>query len=93
MTRLQSFDTAKMPEANLVDAAFCNDLPNEFFTYSWSEFKLPSGKLSSAKWITDNGFTVCAKKEASCLLRVGEKCAETGCWIIGKTKNYWLKIK
>lgn len=102
MTRSQQFDAEvkelirgkirmNMPEPKMIDASFCSDLENDFFSFSWSDFKIPSGKISVESWISNNGFKICKKSEATCLLRVGEICAESGCWIIGKTKNFWLK--
>lgn len=102
MTRLQQFEAEvkqvitnnirmNMPEPNMINASFCNDLANEFFASAWSDFKIASGKIPVKNWIAENGFVVCKKSEATCLLSVGERCPESGYWIIGKTKNYWLK--
>ena len=102
MTRMQQFNEevrqvisnnimANMPEVNFTNASFCSDLENEYFSFSWTDFKIPAGDIVVSKWITDNGFTLCKKSEATALLRVGEKCPDSGFWIIGKTKNYWIK--
>jgi len=78
-----------MPEPKMVDASFCNDLPNEFYSWAWSDFKIPSGSMSISKWILDNSFVKCSKKDASCLLVVGNK-NEDGLWLKG-VKYIWLK--
>lgn len=102
MTRLQQFDLEvkgviknsihmNMPEPKMIEASFCSDLANEFFSYSWSDFKIASGKIPAAKWISDHNLEICKKSEATCLLRTGERCPDTGYWFIGKFKNFWLR--
>lgn len=100
MTRQQEFNMdvktiitqsirSKMPEAKMLDAHFCNDLPESQFRWSWSESKIASGLES--KWISDNGLVATTKKGATCLLVIGT-IGESGCFE-GKCKNYWLKPK
>ena len=100
MTPLQKFDAEvkqlisgkirmSMPEVKMLQASFCNDLPNEFFSYAWTDFKIASGSIVVNKWIVDNGFRICKKSDATCLLMVGEK-NDCDLWIPKKTKNYWL---
>lgn len=101
MTRLQQFDAEvkelisgkirmNMPEPKIVQASFCSDLPNGEWMQSWSDFKIAAGSIVVSKWITDNGFQVCKKSEATCLLIVGEK-NDCDLWIPKQTKNYWLR--
>lgn len=101
MTPMQKFDKEvkqiisgnirmNMPEVRMMQASFCGDLPNSFFTHSWSDFKIAAGAIITKKWISDNGFEVCKKSEATCLLTVGEK-NECDLWDSKKTKNYWLR--
>lgn len=102
MTRLQQFDAEvkevikntirmNMPDVKYSDASLCSDLANDFFVSSWTDFSIPSGTVMIKKWISENGFVLCKKSEAVCLLRVGYKCSDSGYWIIGQTKNYWLR--
>ena len=102
MTRMQQFNfevnqivkntiRSTMPEVKMIEASFCSDLENDFFASAWSDFKIASGQIPVKNWITENGFAICKKSEATCLLRVGNRCPDSNCWIIGQYKNYWLK--
>jgi hypothetical protein len=43
------------------------------------------------KLIENLQLTKCKRKEAKFLMIIGEKDIQTGCFIIGKCKTYWLK--
>lgn len=101
MTRLQLFNAEinnaiingiknTMPEPKMIDATFCCDFENEEFTWAWTDFKIPSGKLSLKLWIFNSQFVQCKKSEATCLLVVGEK-NECGLWV--SPKKIWLRNK
>jgi len=103
MNRIKQFDAevkeivrnanrAAMSEPKFIDASFCSDLVNDFYSSSWSDFRIMCGDLPIKQWINNNGFSRCKMSEATCYLIVGEK-SEGGCWIIGKHKRYWLKPK
>lgn len=87
----RQFIRNNMPEAKLLHVDICFDLPNEFFTWAWEQTKIASGLQKS--FIEKSGFDVCKKSDAQLLMVIGEKNADTGAWITGKFKNYWLKPK
>lgn len=76
-------------EIKLLDAEFC-DNPHRPLRIRGTFFKIPSGNLYINNWIKGNGFVKTTMKESTCLLTVGI-LHETGSWIYGKCKNYWLK--
>ena len=71
----------------LVEAEFWDDKNDTLF--NGAQFKMPKGDLPIKKWINKSGFVRCKMSEAISLLIVGEK--KDGCFVIGKSKNYWLK--
>lgn len=73
--------------ATFVDAEFWDDKNDTLF--SGAKFKIAKGDIPIKKWIEKSGLEKCKKSEAVSLLVVGEK--KDGCYIIGKTKNYWLR--
>lgn len=98
MNRLQSFDSdikniiigelkKSMPTPKILIAEFCADLNNADYSWAWVSFNLPSGNISINKWISDNGFVKSKKREATCVLVVGEK-NDCDLWITHK--KYWL---
>lgn len=72
-----------------VDAEFDSD-PCGRLLFDTTFFKIASGPLSVKNWIEKNGFVKTTRKESTCLLTVGKK-SDSGCWIAGEHKNYWLK--
>lgn len=100
MTRLKSFNSEvnqvivksvkeNMPDPKMLCASFCNDLPNSGYRWAWSDFSLPSGNLSLNNWIKGNLFVKTTKKEATCVLLIGEK-NDCDLWV--SVKKVWLKI-
>ena len=71
-----------------LDAEFDSDTRSLLFSSTF--FKIASGPLSVKNWIEKNGFVKTTRKESTCLLTVG-KMSDSGCWIAGEYKNYWLK--
>ena len=72
-----------------VDAEFDSDTHGSLL-FGSTFFKIASGPLSVKAWIEKNGFVKTTRKESTCLLTVGER-SDSGCWIAGKYKNYYLK--
>jgi phosphotransferase system IIB component len=79
---------AKMPEAKRLNAELCKDLPNSYYTTAWIKFEVNAGTDKDV--ISKLGLTICKKSEATAQLIIGEQ-TDTGYFIIGKHKNYWLK--
>lgn len=77
-----------MPNAKMLDADLCIDLENEMMLQSWTRFKIASG--NEKKWISDNGYCIVRKQDATCLLFVGVFNTEFQFWEKGY-KRYWLK--
>ena len=75
-------------EPKMLYAEYCHNLKDIMFVYGWIKFKIASGLEKD--FILKSGKKICKKKEATNLLIVGEQ-NENGCFIIGKTKRYWLK--
>ena len=74
-------------DPKMLCASFCNDLPNSYYRWAWSDFYLPSGLLPLNNWIRENGFTKTTKKESTCVLFIGEK-NECDLWV--SVKKIWL---
>lgn len=100
MTRIKSFrkeiDTMilsslkdSMPEPKMLCAEFCNDFKNAEWRWAWSLFEIASGSYSVNKFIKENGFVKSTKKDATCILLVGER-HENGDLI--SPKRHWLKL-
>ena len=75
----------------MTQASLCSDFANELFSYAWNDFEIESGKTSVSKFIKDKGLEKCKKSEATLMLRVGDRCTDSGYWITGKCANYWLR--
>lgn len=78
-------------EIQIVDAEICFNLSAAILTST--KFKIQKGNLPMKKWITENGFVSCKRSEATALLIIGQKNADTFSWITGKYKNIWIKPK
>lgn len=85
------FIRANMPEPKMLTCDICFDLPNEFYRWAWDTTKVASGLQKD--FIAKAGFEVCKKSDATLLMVIGEKDANTDMWVSGKFKKYWLKAK
>lgn len=75
-----------MPEPKILHAEFCLDLKDINFNFSTTKHFIACGL--ELNFIKSLGMKVCKKSEAKALLVVGEK--ENDCFLINKTKRYWL---
>ena len=71
------------PNPQRICADLCYDLYLNFST------PVEIYKGLEKKWVSDNGYTICKRNEATSVLTVGEK-SEGGAFKKG-SKNYWLK--
>lgn len=85
----RNFIRLSMPDAKMLTVDVCFDLPNEFYRWAWSTTKVASGLQK--RFIAEAGFEKCKKSEATILMIIGEKDADSDVWLTGKYKNYWLK--
>lgn len=101
MTRQQEFTAAikkvtmdcikaNMPEPKMLDADMNWSMETLGYTWDMTTHKIASGL--EKQFIASIEMAVCKKKEAMYLLTVGEK-TDSGCFIVGKYKNYWLRSK
>jgi predicted TIM-barrel enzyme len=99
MTRLQEFEAAvkkvsmdniraNMPEPKMLHADMNWNLETLGYTWDMTSHMIASGL--EKQLISSFEMVVCAKKDAMFLLTIGEK-TQSGCFITGKYKNYWLK--
>lgn len=79
-----------MPEPRMLDVSMCCDFDNFDWGYSWSWTKIASGL--EKQFIAQCGFEKCLKRDATICMIIGKR-HESGCWLIGKCKTYWLKPK
>ena len=82
----------KAVEPKWQDASFCDNLDEDWHISSWTDFQLLGGAIPIKSFIEKSGLEKCKKAAATCLLIAGEK-DETGLWLIGKHKNYWLRAR
>ena len=85
---IKSMIRSTMPAPKMLSCDICFDLPNEFFATAWEQTEVAAGTQKA--FIKKAGFDVCKKSDATLLMIIGEK-SESGDWIIGRFKNYWLK--
>jgi hypothetical protein len=100
-TRIQQFEESvnqlikdrirkKMSEPKMLIAEMNWNLETLGYTWDMTSHAIASGL--EKQLIEKLEMQICKKKEALYLLTIGEK-TESGCWITGKYKNYWLKQK
>ena len=78
-----------MPEPKMIHAEICHDLSAMGYTWGWTKKSIAAGTVKQL--IKNLNLQVCKKSEATALLIAGEQ--NEGCFIIGKSKRYWLKCK
>lgn len=80
-------------EPKYTTAEYCDDLENTWMVSAWKNIPMLDGDYSTTigLWANKNNLIKCKKSEATSMLIVGEK--EKGCWITGKHKNYYFKLK
>lgn len=71
----------------MIRAGICWNLDTIYFTYDWTYRTIAAG--TEKQYIKDLKMRVCKKCEAQALLVAGEQI--NGCWVISKTKIYWLQ--
>jgi hypothetical protein len=84
------FIKANMPEAKMLVVDMCCDLPNDGHVSAWTQTKVASGLQT--KFISECGFEKCLKRDATICMIIGEQ-HESGYWLSGKYKTYWLRPK
>lgn len=80
---------SKMPDPKMVDVKVYHDLASIFSHQLDYEATIPAGSMSASAFLKAKGYVKCTKSEAAMLVVIGERA--NGAWIIGKSKNYWVK--
>jgi hypothetical protein len=81
---------SRQGEPKFLDMAIVWDM-DMMFSFNTTFTKVAAGDVIRKKLFSDMGVVVCKKSEATLLIQIGEM--QSGCWLIGKYKNYWLKNK
>lgn len=79
---------ANMPEPKMLHAEMNWNMETLGYTWDMTSHIIASGL--EKQFIASIEMQVCKKKDATYLLTIGEK-TESGCFITGRYKNYWLK--
>lgn len=77
----------KKPAPTMIRAGICWDLESIMLTYHWTYRTIAAG--TEKQLIKELNMQICRKCEAQALLVVGEMV--DSCWIIEKTKIYWIQ--
>jgi hypothetical protein len=72
----------------MLDCHIVWDLINGIYSFDTVKTKIAAGDVPRKKLFKELKASVCKKSDATFLVIIGEMI--NGCWIIGKTKNYWL---
>ena len=73
----------------MVDVKVYHDLTSIFSHELDYECTIPAGSMSASAFLKAKGYVKCAKSDAAMLVVIGDR--DNGAWIIGKSKNYWVK--
>ena len=80
---------SKMSAPKMVDVKVYHDLTSIFSHELDYEATIPAGSMSASAFLKAKGYVKCTKSAAAMLVVIGER--DNGAWIIGKSKNYWVK--
>ena len=79
----------KMPEPRMIHAEISFDVSAIEYNWNWTKKIIAAG--TENQLIKTLNMRRCKKSEADALMIAGEKKGD--CFIIGKSKRYWLKRK